>query len=296
MNKRHILIVDDEEFIRDLLCIYLDKTYSIILAADGEEAWEVLDSNKYEFSSVLLDCMMPRLDGMGLLKRMKADSRFIHIPVILQTALDASESISEGIAAGAFYYLTKPVAQQAVCAVVKSAVENYIAVTVKQREITSEQKQYLGLFQQVNFQFKTLQESRVLSPRIAEFFPDPQRVLLGINELLINAIEHGNLGVGYEDKSRLLKDGSWESEIECRLGLPEYADKTVLVQITRGTESISMVVIDQGNGFDWAKYLEMSSERAFDLHGRGIAMSKMISFDSISYHGSGNEVIAEILL
>ena len=296
MNKRHILIVDDEEFIRDLLCIYLDETYAIILAADGEEAWEILDSNKYEFSSVLLDCMMPRLDGMGLLKRIKADSRFIHIPVILQTALDVSDSISEGVAAGAFYYLTKPVAQQTVCAVVKSAIENFITVTAKQREITSEQKQYIGLFQQVIFQFKTLQESRVLSPRIAELFPDPQRVLLGINELLINAVEHGNLGVSYEDKSKLLKDGCWESEIECRLGLPEYEDKTVLVQITRSTESISMVVIDQGNGFDWTKYLEISSERAFDLHGRGIAMSKMISFDFISYHGGGNEVRAEILL
>ncbi|NOR68356.1 MAG: response regulator [Methylomarinum sp.] len=296
MNKRHILIVDDEEFIRDLLCIYLDETYAIILAADGEEAWEILDSNKYEFATILLDCMMPRLDGIALLKRMKADSRFIQTPVILQTALDVSERISEGIAAGAFYYLTKPVSQQTVCAVVKSAVENYIAVTVKHREITSEQKQYLGLFKQAVFQLKTLQESRVLSPRIAEFFPDPQRVLLGVNELLINAIEHGNLGVGYEDKSRLLKDGCWESEIECRLGLPEYADKTVLVQVTRSTESISMIVIDQGNGFDWTKYLEISSERAFDLHGRGIVMSKMISFDSISYHGSGNEVIAEILL
>jgi hypothetical protein len=47
---------------------------------------------------------------------------------------------------------------------------------------------------------------------------------------------------------------------------------------------------DQGDGFDFEKYLDMDPARAFDTHGRGIAMSRMLSFDSLDYRGCGNEV------
>ena len=49
-------------------------------------------------------------------------------------------------------------------------------------------------------------------------------------------------------------------------------------------------------GFDWKAYLEFSAERVFDLHGRGIAMSKAVSFDSLEYQGNGNTVVALVKL
>jgi hypothetical protein len=55
---------------------------------------------------------------------------------------------------------------------------------------------------------------------------------------------------------------------------------------------VSFDIADQGDGFDWQKYLEISPERAFDPHGRGVAMSRMMSFDTLEYIGSGNRVIA----
>jgi len=61
------------------------------------------------------------------------------------------------------------------------------------------------------------------------------------------------------------------------------------------TPATSIVTIaDQGQGFDWKNYVEFSPERVFDLHGRGIAMSKAISFDSLEYCGNGNKVIATV--
>jgi hypothetical protein len=51
-------------------------------------------------------------------------------------------------------------------------------------------------------------------------------------------------------------------------------------------------IIDQGQGFDCRDYLDFSTERAFDLHGRGIAMAGKLSFDSLSYLGCGNTVVA----
>ena len=109
-QKIELLVVDDEEFNRDILEEQLvEAGYAVTLAEDGEAAWEILNSGNHNFSAVLLDRMMPRLDGMGLLKRIKSVSRFEHIPVIFQTALDNPSDIVEGMNAGAFYYLTKPV-------------------------------------------------------------------------------------------------------------------------------------------------------------------------------------------
>jgi len=67
-----------------------------------------------------------------------------------------------------------------------------------------------------------------------------------------------------------------------------------LREIERGKGELTFVIRDQGAGFDWQGYLEMSPERAFDTHGRGIAMSRMISFDNLEYRGRGNEVKAVI--
>ena len=53
---------------------------------------------------------------------------------------------------------------------------------------------------------------------------------------------------------------------------------------------------DEGDGFDWEKYLSFDAERAFDTHGRGIAMASKLSFSSIEYHGKGNELTATIVL
>ena len=56
-----------------------------------------------------------------------------------------------------------------------------------------------------------------------------------------------------------------------------------------------VTITDQGNGFDWQTYMEFNPERVFDLHGRGIAMSKAISFDSLEYLGKGNCVVTTVV-
>ena len=56
-----------------------------------------------------------------------------------------------------------------------------------------------------------------------------------------------------------------------------------------------LTVADEGKGFDWTPYLEIRPERVFDLHGRGIAVSRMTSFDAVEYRGRGNEVELTVL-
>lgn len=295
-QQTELLVVDDEAFNRDILEERLhDAGYAVTVAADGEEAWEILNAGQHHFSSILLDRMMPRLDGMGLLKRIKADNRLDRIPVIFQTAAANSESVAEGLQAGAFYYLTKPFTSDVLLAIVRSAVNDY-ALVLGMHESARVTQDCLGLLHEGEFRLHTLQQARQLSHVLASLYPDPQRVAVGISELLINAVEHGNLGISYHDKTQLLQTNSWETEIERRLALPEYAGKEVTVRLKRTAGSLTISITDQGDGFNWKQYLEISPARAFDPNGRGIAMSRLLSFDHVEFRGKGNEVVASITL
>lgn len=121
-------------------------------------------------------------------------------------------------------------------------------------------------------------------------------MIYGISELIVNAIEHGNLGISYDDKTELNKQGKWLDEIDKRLKLPENKDKRVIVNYKKEKKIITLNICDEGEGFNWEEYMEISPSRATDNHGRGIAMSKIISFDTIEYKGKGNEVVCKVVV
>ena len=114
-----ILIVDDNETNRDILATRLrPHGYELIEAGDGEAALAAAQQNHPDL--ILLDVMMPKLDGIEVCRRVKADSELPFIPVILITALGDSKDVVAGLEAGADEYLTKPVDQAALVARVKS--------------------------------------------------------------------------------------------------------------------------------------------------------------------------------
>jgi len=126
--------------------------------------------------------------------------------------------------------------------------------------------------------------------------PNPQRVALGLSELLINAVEHGNLDIGYAEKTRLLQKGTWQAEVEHRSQDPALSTRVVRVAFRTLEDYISIAVKDEGKGFDWRPYLDFSPERAFDPHGRGISLARMLSFDALEYFGNGSTVLARLKL
>jgi hypothetical protein len=92
-----------------------------------------------------------------------------------------------------------------------------------------------------------------------------------------------------------LLSGEWLAEVARRLADPIYAEKEAQLTFSATKDAITVTIEDAGRGFDWEQYLELSPERAVDLHGRGISAARVMSFDSIEYIGSGNEVIAIFL-
>jgi anti-sigma regulatory factor (Ser/Thr protein kinase) len=168
-------------------------------------------------------------------------------------------------------------------------------IVYEKPKIYGQQKNNLNLLHRAEFRYQNLSEARDLALLLADASQDPARTLNGYSELLINAVEHGNLGISYAEKSSLLHEGRWVAEVEARLQHPDYADRLVEVTLDKTGGASRVTITDQGKGFDWQAYVEFSPERVFDLHGRGIAMSKAISFDSIEYVGSGNSVITTVI-
>lgn len=107
MHKKRILIVEDEESLLKLETILLTvKGYEVVGALNAKEAFDKLSSDSFDL--VLLDIMLPDLDGFEVCKRIKLDPKTAHIKVVMLTAKKSPEDQAKGFASGANEYLTKP--------------------------------------------------------------------------------------------------------------------------------------------------------------------------------------------
>jgi anti-sigma regulatory factor (Ser/Thr protein kinase) len=121
------------------------------------------------------------------------------------------------------------------------------------------------------------------SPRAAS------ELCLALRELIINAIEHGNLELTYEDKSLALERGDLARVIEERQRQPAASRRTTLVHVIRKGPSLTVRIADQGNGFDWRKLPDPTDSNSLPAdHGRGILLARM-AVDELTFNEQGNE-------
>lgn len=294
MALERVLVVDDEHLNLFIIEEFLEQeALELDLQADPLVAWERLQEADSDYALVILDRMMPGLDGLELLRRLKHEPRFADVPVIMQTAASSPDQVREGLEAGAYYYLTKPYEPEALISIVRAALEDRRG-RLQLRHRVARLEEAERLLTAVEYRFVTLDDIARLVPVLAALCPDPDVVAPGLSDLMVNAVEHGNLGVTYKEKAQLKWEGDWEGEIERRLALPETRGRFGLVRCERQAGRIVFTITDQGEGFDWRKYLVFDPERAFDPNGRGIAMARMMSFASLEYQGRGNVVVATV--
>jgi CheY-like chemotaxis protein/anti-sigma regulatory factor (Ser/Thr protein kinase) len=296
MKPCKILVVDDELINLEIIREYLDGTgHDLELYSGAEEAWQRLDEQATTYDVAILDRMMPGMSGIDLLKKMKADERFRHIPVIMQTAATMPEQVREGIEAGAYYYLSKPYEPETLLAIVRAAVADIEAQKLAAHHAAAHVKA-MELLDTAEFRFRKLEEIGALIEVLASLCPTPELAATGLTELLVNAVEHGNLGISYEEKKRLRLEDTWEVEVARRQAQPEYGDRVVQVCVKRHFDRIEFTVSDEGGGFDWQRYLEFDPLRLADPNGRGIATARALSFSSLEYVGNGSKVVATIAM
>lgn len=120
-EKRKILIVDDTPANLKTLAAILKQDYQLIIAKSGEEALELL-ANQDTPHLILLDIMMPGLDGYEVCRRLKSEKSTKNIPLIFLTGKSEAEDRKKGLAMGAAAYITKPFDAITVTQIVKTHI------------------------------------------------------------------------------------------------------------------------------------------------------------------------------
>ncbi len=121
MNDITILVVDDESRMRKLIKDFLmQKGYSILEAADGEEALKVFEENQSKINLILLDVMMPKLDGWSVLRQIRQTSK---VPIVMLTARGEEQDELFGFELGVDEYISKPVSPKILVARVEAILK-----------------------------------------------------------------------------------------------------------------------------------------------------------------------------
>ena len=290
-----ILVIDDEETNLIILQNYLeDAGYMVDTASSGFEALALLHKNVRKlYDAILLDWMMPVMDGLELFEMLQDNGWFKRIPVIMQTARAKDNEIQKAIDAGVLYYITKPFSEESLLFLLKSilrrkedrSVQLYVKRDPKKLPPNGTQ-----------FVFQTPDEAKRLGLELAKLCPDPPKAAFGLTELFLNAVEAGNLGITYEEKEQLLRNGTFDNEVKHRLKLPENTEKVATAfVVTDKKHELRFLIRDEGPGFKWKNYLTLDPKRIDKPNGRGVALAKM-NFDSLEYFNDGNEVRAVVSL
>ncbi len=287
-----VLAVEDDMLSMKFLEAQIGQLgHKMLCAENGQIALEILQKHNYKIDVVLMDREMPVMDGLSAVRQIKSHPALRNIPVIMVTGADGRDELKEGLDAGVFYYLTKPVDEILLQSVLSAAVRESEQKRILAEELGKHRTSF-HLIETCKFKFKTLSEAESLAAFMANCFPDSARVLTGLGELLINAVEHGNLGVTYDQKTEMISAGTWRAEINRLQKLPQHEPKTASATIAHKEDGIYAVIEDQGTGFSWQDFINIDPARAGDNHGRGIAQARAVSFDRLSFNEKGNKAVA----
>lgn len=142
-QRATILIVEDDALNREILRTFLEQDYTILEAADGQEALDVLAAHTDEIEGILLDLVMPRMDGYGFMQRYKQDKRWQNIPVLIATADERPETENKCLEAGAWDFIRKPFNMAVVNLRLKNNISRRRLAEMRQRQMMDTFSRYM---------------------------------------------------------------------------------------------------------------------------------------------------------
>jgi len=206
--KKRLLVVDDHEDNVEVLRARLEaRGYEVKGANDGQAALDIVDH--WVPDLILLDVMMPKVDGLEVVRRIKANDALPFIPVIMQTALDSTERMVAGFEAGADDYVTKPINFAELEARVKSLLRIKAlqeALAEREREL-SEMNDKL-LYMSLTDGLTGIDNRRSLEQRLHEMFEHSYRLYEPISCVMcdIDHFKKVNDTYGHQVGDKVLKD------------------------------------------------------------------------------------------
>ncbi len=178
MKNKKILIVDDEILNIEVLTLMLEHEYTIVTALNGVNALRAAFADPAP-DLILLDVMMPKMDGYEICRRLKADQQTKDIPVIFVTALDKTQDEARGFEVGAVDYISKPVVQE----IVQARVRTHLALV----ESLSQLKEDRNIIESRNVQLDEMNQLKNKFIGIAAHdLRNPIVSILGFTDILLS--------------------------------------------------------------------------------------------------------------
>ena len=279
--------MDDQEALRTLLAHLLDREgFDPVQAGDGEKAIEVFKSHSPLV--VVSDIMMPKMDGLTLLNEIKRIDR--NATVILMTGQGNEEVLLKALRGGATNFFKKPFNVRELIEEIRKVVNfrleaarstlysPFLLEETKKFVIPSSDSPYFPVINQITLQLPRLMpEDEILNIKV------------GIEEMITNALEHGNFGISFDEKNKAIEEGRLAELVEERGRQSDAAGRKVTIMSHLAPDIFELTVQDEGAGFDWKKLPAVAPENLLTFNGRGIFLTK-IYFDEVSYNESGNAV------
>ena len=153
----------------------------------------------------------------------------------------------------------------------------------------------MRMLRHLELECRTREEAEGVADVIAGLLPDPLLGRLGLVELLLNAIEHGNLEIGGALKSQLIREHRFEDELAARLELEPYRSRRVHVRVDIAFPEIEIEIRDDGPGFAWHAELTREVEAHANPNGRGIALVSRTCFANFAYRDPGNVAVVKLV-
>ena len=289
----NVLIVDDQKPVRDFFEDVLQESgFDILTANDGQQAIELYRAHRPSFT--LTDISMPGMNGLDLLRQIKECNP--EAVVMLMTGAGNEAFAIEALRGGAVNYFNKPVDVNELI----NTLNRYASLATGYdyehytREFLQAERLNLVLSNDLNRLNHVVQ---MIVNHCRAIFPTSELYTLrfGLYEMLVNAIEHGNLGITYEEKSQALEDNVLSKLMMDRGQDPEREERHVEVVCEITPRGFQCTIEDQGEGFDHSIYSSAPDPAALfekmggSLHGRGIILT-LLQFDRVEFSAKGNRV------
>ena len=152
-KKNVILIVEDDPKLLDVLCeFFVSENFEVLFTSDGQEALDLYFSNNHKIDIVLLDVMLPHVDGYEILQTIR---EYSNVPIIMATAKESEEDQLHGLNSGADNYITKPFRLRILRA--------HVEVLLKRKSVEKEEELLVGALRLENYAQKAYLDGELLN-------------------------------------------------------------------------------------------------------------------------------------
>lgn len=287
-TKNKILLIEKNEKLYNLITDNIPDVSIEISKSDN--AINKLINAPTEFDLIIITLNIDKKVKLNLIKQILSDNTLKFLNIIVEIPELNVQERTDYIASGARYCFTLKDKEFTLSVIKKALLDSQKLKNILQEIALAKN------MEKATFKIKTLEEAHALADFLSQVCENQKYALMGITELLINAIEHGNLSMSYEEKTKASVSKNWLELIAEKQTLPENINKYVTVEYIKNNKNkeITIKITDEGQGFDWRKFQNLDNKRKLDTHGRGIFLAKNLAFTSLEYIGKGNTAIAKL--